>query len=335
MPTRGLIGAAAAAVLSLITPKIGGTQQPRLSLEPARPSTGALVRVTLDRVERAGDTIEAIRGTMGGEPLHFLPAASGKLQALGAVPLDVSDSLVAIVEVVRQSGAVDTAHLALKYPHHPPPVPAATSSRGRVAGASRLRVDRKFTRASADNDARVERENELAREIGRRAHDTPQLWTLPFLRPRETPVTSRFGTGRVFNGRVSSSHLGIDYRGKAGEPIFAANRGVVALVAEFFLAGNVVYIDHGNGVVTGYFHMSQPEVVVGDTVERGQEIGQVGATGRVTGPHLHWSARFGSLTINPGDLFALKAPFVQPDSAKRRSVAETRESGRRRRGGAR
>ena len=133
------------------------------------------------------------------------------------------------------------------------------------------------------------------------------MWTSSFLRPRDTKVTSRFGSGRVFNGRVSSSHLGVDYRGSTGEPIFAANRGVVALVAEFFLAGNVVYVNHGDGLVTGYFHMSQPEVAVGDTVERGQEIGLVGSTGRVTGPHLHWSARFGALTIDPGDLLALGA----------------------------
>ena len=129
-------------------------------------------------------------------------------------------------------------------------------------------------------------------------------------------MTSKFGSGRVFNGRVSSSHLGIDYRGADGEPIFAANRGVVALVAEFFLAGNVVYIDHGAGVVTGYFHMSKPEVAVGDTVQRGQEIGLVGATGRVTGPHLHWSARFGALTIDPADLLGLRAPFTAPDTTR-------------------
>src|SRR5206468_10312029 len=144
--------------------------------------------------------------------------------------------------------------------------------------ARRLRVDPRFTKTDAENDARVERENALAREIGHKAQDTPQLWTLPFLRPRPSKVTSRFGTGRVFNGRVSSSHLGIDYRGATGDPIRSANRGVVALVAEFFLAGNVVYIDHGDGVVTGYFHMSEPQVAVGDTVERGQQIGLVGAT---------------------------------------------------------
>jgi murein DD-endopeptidase MepM/ murein hydrolase activator NlpD len=167
-------------------------------------------------------------------------------------------------------------------------------------------------------DARIEHENALARDVGHHSHDTPQLWTLPFLRPRPSRVTSKFGSGRVFNGRVSSSHLGIDYRGADGEPIFAANRGVVALVSEFFLAGNVVYIDHGSGVVTGYFHMSKPEVSVGDTVERGQEIGLVGATGRVTGPHLHWSARFGALTIDPADLLALGTPFTAPDTTKKR-----------------
>ena len=272
MRTRGLLGAVAA-VLTLITRGNVLAQQPHLSIEPAHPSTGTLVRVTLDRVAKNGDTVVAVTGTMAGEPLHFKAAGNGKMQALGAVPLDISDSLVAAVEIVRHSGAADTARLSLKYPHHPPAVPAATASRGKVAGASRLKVDKQFTKASADNDARVERENELAREVGRHAQDTPQLWTLPFLRPRETRVTSQFGSGRLFNGRVSSSHLGIDFRGKTGEPIFAANRGIVALVAQFFLAGNVVYLDHGDGVVTGYFHMSQPEVVVGDTVERGQEIG--------------------------------------------------------------
>jgi murein DD-endopeptidase MepM/ murein hydrolase activator NlpD len=309
MRTRGLIGAPIlGAALSFITPNLGETQQPRLSVAPAKPNAGALVRLTLDRLAGASDSVVDVGGIMAGEPLRFRPAGAGKLQALGAIPIDVSDSLVARVTLRRQSGVVDTLSLTLEYPHQA--APAVAASRGRATTASRLQVDPKFTRASAANDARVARENEQARGVGRRAQDTPQLWTLPFLRPRETPVTSRFGTGRVFNGRVSSRHLGIDYRGKTGEPVVAANRGVVALVGEFFLAGNVVYIDHGNGIVTSYFHLSRQEVAVGDTVERGQQIGLVGSTGRVTGPHLHWSARFGGLTIDPGDLLSLTAPFV-------------------------
>ena len=109
----------------------------------------------------------------------------------------------------------------------------------------------------------------------------------------------------MFNGRVTSRHLGVDFAGDVGEPIRAANRGVVALVGSFLLAGNMVYIDHGGGVVTGYFHMSKPLVAVGDTVARGQTIGLVGATGRVTGAHLHWSARYGVLAVNPFDLLKL------------------------------
>jgi murein DD-endopeptidase MepM/ murein hydrolase activator NlpD len=287
-----------------------GAQEPRLTVDPHQPSGGALVRLTIDRLDRHGDSIVDVTGTMAGEPLHFRDAANGRRQALGAVPVDVSDSLVARVSVLRSSGAIDTLRVRLAFPHHPPSV---LQARGRVAGASRLHVDPRFTRRlDSLTETRIEHENELAREVGRRAQNTPQLWVSPFLRPRPAKVTSRFGSGRVFNGRVSSSHLGIDYRGSTGDPIFAANRGVVALVDSFFLAGNVVYIDHGNGIVTGYFHMSQQEVAAGDTVDRGQEIGRVGATGRVTGPHLHWSARFGALTIDPADLLSLKSPFVGP-----------------------
>ena len=118
-------------------------------------------------------------------------------------------------------------------------------------------------------------------------------------------MTSEFGTGRMFTGEVTSRHLGVDFRGATGAPIRAANRGVVVLVDTFFLAGRCVYIDHGGGVTTGYFHMSKQLVAVGDTVARGQTIGLVGSTGRVTGPHLHWAARYGALTVNPLGLLTL------------------------------
>jgi murein DD-endopeptidase MepM/ murein hydrolase activator NlpD len=284
-------------------------QQPQMFVEPRQPSEGSLVRLTIDRLTRNDDSVATVAGSMAGEPLHFRLAPGGRLQALGAIPLEASDSVVARVLVTRQSGAVDSLRLFLRYPHQPPSSPG--SSAKKTSHAQRLRVDARFTRrADSANDARVEQENELARAVGRRAQDTPQLWTLPFLKPRASRVTSRFGSGRLFNGRVASNHLGIDFRGAVGEPIYAANRGVVALVSSFFLAGNVVYIDHGDGVITGYFHLSAPHVAAGDTVERGQEIGLVGSTGRVTGPHLHWSARFGALTIDPAALLSLAPPFV-------------------------
>lgn len=294
----------------------GAAQQPRLSMSPRSPGGGTLARLTIDRLAGNTDSVISVSGEMAGEPLHFVDAGKDKLEALGAIPVEVSDSVVASVTVERVSGKTDTLRLQLTYPHHAPP-PPSLQSRGRTPGARRLRVDPRFTaRPDSATEARVEHENELARQVGRRAQDTPALWeAAAFARPRNAKVTSKFGSGRVFNGRVSSSHLGVDYRGALGDPIYAANRGVVALVDTFFLAGNVVYVNHGDGLVTGYFHMSQTEVAVGDTVEKGQEIGRVGATGRVTGPHLHWSARFGALTINPADLLALGPPFVTKKAA--------------------
>ena len=272
-------------------------QDARLAVEPAEPAPGGIVRVTL-RVGGADDSIVAIRGTLAGEPLRFIGGDS-TFRAIGGVPVDATDSVMTRVYVQRRSGTTDTLLLAVSVPPPPPP-PKET----------KLAVDQRFTRPlDKATQARIARENALALQVGRDAHRQPPLWTEEFQRPRESVVTSRFGTGRMFNGTVASRHLGVDYRGAPGEPVYAANRGVVALVDTFFLAGRVVYIDHGGGVVTGYFHLTSPLVAKGDTVERGEKIGTVGATGRVTGPHLHWSARYGAITVNPGDLLELPPGF--------------------------
>jgi murein DD-endopeptidase MepM/ murein hydrolase activator NlpD len=156
-------------------------------------------------------------------------------------------------------------------------------------------------------EARQRREAAMAAEVGRRSHDTPQLWTGPFRRPRDSRVTSTFGRGREFNGTVTSRHMGTDYAGAVGAMVRAPNRGVVRLVESFFLGGNVVYVDHGAGIVTAYLHLSEQSVAVGDTVRAGDVIGKVGATGRVTGPHLHWIVRYGGVTVDPASLLRLTA----------------------------
>jgi len=249
---------------------------------------------------------------MAGEALHFHTDTSGAEHAFGVIPLEASDSVVARVVVRLASGVADTLRAMVAVPHH------VTVAAARPARARRLRVSKVYTaRPDSLTEARVERENEEARAVGRRAHRTPALWTEPFIRPRPSRITSGFGSGRLFNGRLASSHGGVDFAGQPGDPVRAANRGVVALVDNFFLAGNVVYIDHGDGVVTGYFHLTQATVAVGDTVERGQQIGIVGATGRVTGPHLHWSARYGEHTFDPMGLIELTRAET-PSTARRR-----------------
>ena len=295
MPSRCF---ATATLLSGLLSHGLAAQAPRLSVAPTHPNPGSIVRVTLVETAPRADSVVVINGSMAGEALHFIPAGPDTWHAIGAIPVDAPANLTAEVILEHTSGSADTIRTAVA-PYHPPP------ARGTVR-RRRLAVSSRFTQPlDSAAELRIARENARAKEVGRQSHNTPRLWTAPFLRPRKSRVTSRFGSGRVFNGRVTSSHLGVDFSGARGAPVLASNRGVVALADNFFLAGNVVYIDHGGGVVTGYFHLSKTLVSTGDTVARGQKIGLVGATGRVTGPHLHWSARYGALTVDPLGLVAL------------------------------
>ena len=276
-----------------------GAQGARLSILPAHPAPGALVTVVLSAPAAAGDSIATVTGTLAGEPLHFTRWGKGSYRAIGATPLDTARATAEVV-VTGASGGADTVRAEIALPPLPPPT-------------EKLDVASRFGHPlDSALEARAAREVAIAHEVGRRSHETPRLWTAPFIRPRASSITSRFGTGRTFNGRVTSRHLGVDFRGATGTPVRAANRGVVAALDTFYLGGRIAYIDHGEGVVTAYMHLSRFLVAVGDTVARGETIGLVGATGRVTGPHLHWAARYGSLTVNPLDLLGLAVPTAAP-----------------------
>ena len=284
---------ATAVALSSICSAVLSGQAVRLSAVPQSPEPGAIVRLTLTAPTGA-DPVVSVHGTLAGEPLHFMRASGRAWHAIGGVPVEAEDSLLGTATVQLASGKREIARVRFILSKIPPPV------------AEPLAVDSSFTRPpDAATLARINRENALAREVGREAHQRAPMWTASFLRPRTSVITSQFGSGRLFNGKLTTRHLGVDFRGAIGEPVRAANRGIVALVDDFLLAGNVVYIDHGGGVVTSYFHLSKTMVRVGDIVKRGQVIGLVGNTGRVTGPHLHWAARYGANTVNPLDLLSI------------------------------
>ena len=116
-----------------------------------------------------------------------------------------------------------------------------------------------------------------------------------------------FGHRRVFNGQPRAPHSGADLRARTGTPILAANSGRVVLAKDLFYSGNAVFIDHGLGLFTTYLHLSKIDVAVGDIVEQGQQIGLAGATGRVTGPHLHWGVRLLDARVDPFSLVRLGA----------------------------
>ncbi|MHB1317691.1 MAG: M23 family metallopeptidase [Anaerolineae bacterium] len=125
------------------------------------------------------------------------------------------------------------------------------------------------------------------------------LWDAPFVWPREDRLTSLFGTRRAYGTVLSSYHAGLDIAGLAGEPVFAVASGTVVLAEGLQVRGNAVIIDHGAGVMSGYFHLSEISVQAGDLVSGGQLLGSVGATGLVTGSHLHWEMRVGGVAVDP------------------------------------
>jgi hypothetical protein len=126
-----------------------------------------------------------------------------------------------------------------------------------------------------------------------------RLWKKGFRLPLTGRITTKFGTRRVLNGRASSPHNGVDIAGKKGAPVKASNRGRVTLVDRFFLSGNTVVVDHGWGVSTIYAHLDRVTVSEGQDVERGQLLGEVGSTGRATGPHLHFGALVRGVKVDP------------------------------------
>ena len=260
-----------------------------ISWKPTAPRQGALFRVRVSGVP-AGT---ALSGSVAGEPLHFaLAAATGEAESFAGVPVDGSDSLG--IQVSCSAGErIDTLRSSL------------ATTRGEYP-VERLSVAPTFGREpDSALAARIRRESDRATEVAVGSHDTPRLWSTPFLRPRDSRITSGFGHGREFNGTITSRHMGTDFAGATGAPVRAANRGIVRIVGRFYYGGNVVYVDHGAGLTSAYLHLSRQLVAEGDTVERGQLIGRVGATGRVTGPHLHLIVRYGRVTVDPLSLFAV------------------------------
>jgi len=256
-----------------------------LAWRPAQPAPGTLIEMTL-----TNDTAQSLWGRVADEPVIFRRDSAGTLVALAAVPLDVS---TVHIHVPGRDTAISVAA--------PPPSVVASAAK-----PEKLKVAAKFSRPPTSNiTRRTEGEGELARTVGEISLAMPPLWRAPFIKPRESRITSGFASGRKFNGTLTSRHTGTDFHGLVGDPIRATNRGVVALVADFYLAGTVVYIAHGAGLVSGYFHQSATNVAIGDTVERGQIIGRVGQTGRVTGPHLHWIVRYDHTSVDPLDVLSL------------------------------
>jgi len=170
-----------------------------------------------------------------------------------------------------------------------------------------LTVESKFTEPSPEQLQQISEDKKIKQDYLNRV--TPDReWSGKFTPPANAAISDVFGTQRVFNGKTQSSHLGLDFRVPSGTPVDAMNSGTVLLARPLYFEGNCVVLDHGQGLLSIYMHLSEIKVKEGDPVKRGQEVGLSGGTGRATGPHLHVAIRWQGIYLDPARLMRLNLP---------------------------
>jgi murein DD-endopeptidase MepM/ murein hydrolase activator NlpD len=170
-----------------------------------------------------------------------------------------------------------------------------------------LKVPGRYTAPSPEDQRQIEQDKQTKAEIFKTA-SAAREWDGSFAPPVNAAISDVFGVARVFNGSVQSTHQGLDFRVPSGTSVAAVNSGHVILARALFFEGNCVVIDHGQGLLTLYLHLSKFLVKEGDDVNKGQAIGLSGGTGRATGPHLHLAVRWQGVYLDPQALLKLRMP---------------------------
>ncbi len=263
--------------------------QPTLSIEARALKPGELILVTV-----AGNDAQAPpEASLHGQPLAFFPGASaGVWLAFAGLDLDISTGPTTLEAVMRAPGGkrirtIETLNIS-------------------DAGFPivELQVDQKFVTPDKNDAERAEAESAKLHKLFAKTAEK-RLFESRFDSPIPGAATARFGERRVFNGQPRAPHSGMDLKAKRGRPVRAPAAGKVLLADSLFFAGKTIILDHGLGLTTQYAHLAKFLVKPGDTVKKGQIIGKVGATGRVTGPHLHWALKLGNARIDPYSLVFL------------------------------
>jgi murein DD-endopeptidase MepM/ murein hydrolase activator NlpD len=234
-----------------------------------------------------------VEGEWLGQKVGFFPAQDGRswfALAGSDVEAPVGPSELKII-VYAKNGSQSSLHrsLAIQPAHY------RTGS---------LTVAPGFVDPGPEALARIHAEVELKQKVFAVSAPAP-LWAGNFRAPVTAPPTDSFGTRRTFNGKLASVHKGMDFRAATGTPVRAANSGVVVLARPLYYEGNCVVIDHGLGLFTLSMHLSRIDVHEGQQVATGDRLGLSGATGRVTGPHLHWAVRWQADYLDPAKLLRL------------------------------
>ena len=170
-----------------------------------------------------------------------------------------------------------------------------------------LTVEKKFTEPNPEQLQQAEESKKIKQDYLNRV-TADREWDGTFAAPADAAISDVYGSQRIFNGKAQREHQGLDFRVPTGTPVAAMNSGTVLLARFLYFEGNCVVIDHGQGLLTLYFHLSEFKVKEGDQVKRGQIVGLSGGTGRATGPHLHVAVRWQGIYLDPARLIQLPLP---------------------------
>jgi murein DD-endopeptidase MepM/ murein hydrolase activator NlpD len=263
-----------------------------LQYQPARIVNGSPV---VFRV-RPPKPVRALSGTWLGHDLSFSFDPKQKTWfALGGASLETKPGVYPV-----ELHAETPAGQAISYEKN---IPVQRQRYPRVI----LKVPGRYTAPSPEEQQEVAKDKKTKEEAFKTL-TAEREWQGSFARPVEAEISDVFGVARVFNGTTQSTHQGLDFRVGPGTTVAAVNRGKIILARPLFFEGNCVVIDHGQGLLTLYLHLSKFLVNEGDTVEKGQPIALSGGTGRATGPHLHLAVRWQGVYLNPQTLLGLNLP---------------------------
>ncbi|WPB80821.1 M23 family metallopeptidase [Archangium violaceum] len=275
-------------LLALGLSALAAEERPLLTLQPALARPGDPVLITVRGLTQVPT------GTLGERPLRFYPTREG-FQALTGLPVELTPGPVPVKVSVPAQGLIKPKELAGTLDV----VAAGWPSRT-------LKVANKFTvkKPEPEVQARMEADKAAFAAAFAQAFVAPTFKD-NFAWPRQDTITAPYGDLRTYNGKKQSQHYGTDIRGATGTPVYAANAGTVVMSRDAYASGNTVLVHHGAGLYTAYFHLSATGVKDGERVERGQLLGKVGATGRVTGPHLHWGVKVDDMWVDGETLLKL------------------------------